>query len=251
MIDRNLAIPNGFMKPKTQDASAFELFQARFSQILNAEHPLVQLADKIDWPRFDAEFADSYCPEFGAPGKAIRLMVGLQYLKYAFSESDESLVDRWVENPYWQYFCGFTHMQHEPPLDPSSMTRWRKRVGAERLELLIKETIALALREKQVRKKDLAQVTIDTTVQEKNITHPTDSKLLYTAIRKLVRPPDSTAYGCGSRTCASANAPRSKSAATRTPGNSSVCARNYASCARTSDGWCGTFGAKPARWAMS
>ena len=69
------------MKPKTQDASAFELFQAHFSQILNGGHPLVQLADKIDWPRFDAAFADCYCPELGAPGKAIRLMVGLQYLK--------------------------------------------------------------------------------------------------------------------------------------------------------------------------
>ncbi|MCH8913373.1 MAG: IS5 family transposase [Planctomycetes bacterium] len=175
------------MKPKSQDASAFELFQAHFSQILNADHPLVQLADKLDWPRFDADFADSYCEELGAPGKAIRLMVGLQYLKFAFNESDEALVDRWVENPYWQYFCGFTHMQHEAPINPSSMSRWRQRVGAERLELLIKETIALALREKQLPKRDLTQVTIDTTVQEKNITHPSDSKLLYTAIRKLVK----------------------------------------------------------------
>ena len=175
------------MKPKSQDADAFELFQSHFSQILNREHPLVRLADKLDWPRFEAAFADSYCEELGAPGKAIRLMVGLQYLKYAFNESDESLVDRWVENPYWQYFCGFTHMQHQAPINPSSMSRWRKRVGAQRLELLIKETIALALREKQLRKKDLEQLTIDTTVQEKNITHPTDSKLLYTAIRKLVK----------------------------------------------------------------
>ncbi|MCP5116265.1 MAG: IS5 family transposase [bacterium] len=174
------------MRPKTQDATAFELFQAHFRQILNAEHPLVRLADRIDWPRFEAAFADSYCEELGAPGKAIRLMVGLQYLKFAFNESDESIVDRWVENPYWQYFCGFTHMQHEAPIDPSSMSRWRKRAGAKRLELLITETIELAVREKQLRKKDLEQVTIDTTVQEKNITHPTDSKLLYTAIRKLV-----------------------------------------------------------------
>ena len=145
----------------------------------------MRLADKIDWPRFDTAFADSYNDELGAPGKAIRLMVGLQYLKYAFDESDESLLDRWIENPYGQYFCGFTHMQHEPPIDPSSMSRWRKRVGAERLELLLKETVELAVREKQLPKRDLAQITVDTTVQEKNITHPTDSKLLYTAIRKL------------------------------------------------------------------
>jgi len=173
------------MKPKPQDATAFHLFQSHFNQILNREHPLVRLADKIDWPRFDDAFADSYREDFGAPGKAVRLMVGLQYLKFAFNESDESVVDRWVENPYWQYFCGFTHMQHEAPIDPSSMSRWRKRVGAKRLELLLKETIELALREKQLRKKDLEHVTVDTTVQEKNITYPTDSKLLYTAIRKL------------------------------------------------------------------
>jgi len=173
------------MKPKSQDATAFELFQAHFDQILNAEHPLVRLADRIDWLRFDTAFADSYSDDLGAPGKAIRLMVGLQYLKYTFDESDESVVERWVENPYWQFFCGFTHMQHEAPIDPSSMSRWRKRVGAERLALLLKETIDLAVRTKQLPRRDLTQITVDTTVQEKNITHPTDSKLLYTAIRKL------------------------------------------------------------------
>ncbi len=123
------------MKPKTQDATAFELFQAHFDQILNPDHRLVQLADRIDWPRFETAFADSYCEELGAPGKAIRLMVGLQYLKYAFDESGESVVDRWVENPYWQHFCGFRHMQHQAPIDPSSMSRWRKRVGPQHLDI--------------------------------------------------------------------------------------------------------------------
>ena len=173
------------MKPKPQPLDVLQLFQAHFGQILNAEHPLMRLADRIDWPRFDVAFADSYSEDLGAPAKAIRLMVGLQYLKYTFNESDESVVARWVENPYWQYFCGFTHMQHEVPLDPSSMSRWRKRVGAERLEQLLRETIDLAVREKQLCQRDLQQVIVDTTVQEKNITFPTDSKLLYTAIRKL------------------------------------------------------------------
>jgi IS5 family transposase len=94
-------------------------------------------------------------------------------------------VDRWVENPYWQYFCGYTHMQHECPIHPTSLTKWRQRVGVARIEELLKETIALALRERQVSKQDLAQVIVDTTVQEKNITYPTDSKLLYRAIVKL------------------------------------------------------------------
>jgi len=173
------------MKPKPQRRDVFELFQAHFDQILNREHALVHLADKIDWSRFEVAFADSYSEDMGAPAKAVRLMVGLQYLKYTFNESDESVVDRWIENPYWQYFCGFTYMQHEAPIDPSSMSRWRTRVGADRLELLLAETVDLAVREKQLPKRDLQQVTIDTTVQEKNITYPTDSKLLYTAICKL------------------------------------------------------------------
>ncbi len=173
------------MKPKPQSRDDFELFQAHFDQILNRTHELIQSADKIDWSRFDVAFADSYSQDMGAPGKAVRLMVGLHYLKYTFNESDESVVDRWIENPYWQYFCGFTHMQHEAPIDPSSMSRWRTRVGAERLELLLTETIDLAVRDKQLPKRDLKQITIDTTVQEKNVTYPTDSKLLYTAIRKL------------------------------------------------------------------
>ena len=181
------------MQPQPRPADAFQLFQAHFQQILNLAHPLIQLADQIDWPRFDAAFADCYSADLGAPAKATRLMVGLAYLKYAFNESDESVVERWVENPYWQYFCGFTHMQHEAPIDPSSLSRWRKRVGAERLALLLKETVELAVRAQHLPKPDLQQVTVDTTVQEKNITYPTDSKLLYTAIGKLGRA--ARAYG--------------------------------------------------------
>jgi IS5 family transposase len=173
------------MRPKRQERDAFELFQSHFDQLLNPNHELVQLAKKIDWKRFETAYACCYTAEMGAPAKAARLMVGLQLLKYTFNESDESVVARWVENPYWQYFCGFTHMQHEVPIDPSSLSRWRKRVGDERLELLLQETIDLALREHHVSKRDLERVNVDTTVQEKNITYPTDSKLLYKAIVKL------------------------------------------------------------------
>ncbi len=176
------------MKPKPRpDASQLDLFQAQFKQLLNPDHPLVLLADRIDWQRFDAALADCYSPDMGAPAKAIRLLVGLHYLKHAFNESDESLLQRWVENPYWQYFCGFETMQHEVPLHPTSLTKWRGRVGADKLAELLEETVALALREQQVTKRELAQVNIDTTVQEKNITHPTDSKLYHAAIVKLGR----------------------------------------------------------------
>lgn len=121
----------------------------------------------------------------GAPAKSVRLMVGLHYLKHTFNESDESLLDRWIENPYWQYFCGFDTMQHEVPLHPTSLTKWRQRVGAEKLIELLQETIVLAVDEKLVSNHELAQVNVDTTVQEKNITFPTDSKLYLTAILKL------------------------------------------------------------------
>jgi IS5 family transposase len=176
------------MKPKPPPESCqLDLFRAQFDQLLDHSHPLFILANKIDWNRFETALADCYCPDLGAPAKSIRLLVGLHYLKHTFNESDESLLERWVENPYWQHFCGFTTMQHKLPLHPTSLTKWRQRVGVEQLVGLLEETIALAVREKQVTKRELAQVNVDTTVQEKNITHPTDSKLYHTAIVKLGR----------------------------------------------------------------
>lgn len=175
------------MKPRSRrEASQLDLFKAQFSQILNPDHPLLLLAEKIDWKRFDVALADCFCPDFGAPALPTRLMVGLLYLKHAFNESDESLLQRWVENPYWQAFCGFTTMQHELPLHPTSLVKWRNRAGADRLSELLNETIAIALREKEVTPRELQQVNVDTTVQEKSITHPTDSKLLHKAIQKVV-----------------------------------------------------------------
>lgn len=174
------------MKPKSRpESSQLQLFQAQFEQLLNHDHPLYVLAGQIDWERFDAALADCYSPDQGAPAKAVRLVVGLHYLKHTFNESDESVVDRWVENPYWQYFCGFETMQHQWPLHPTSLTKWRQRVGAEKLTELLTETLALAVRERHVTEQELAQVNVDTTVQEKNITYPTDSKLLHKAIVKL------------------------------------------------------------------
>ena len=102
------------------------------------------LAKKIDWKRFDVALADCYCPDTGAPAKAIRLLVGLYYLKHAFNESGESLLERWVENPYWQCFGGFETMQHELPLHSTSLTKRRTRVGAEKLAEMLQETVAAA-----------------------------------------------------------------------------------------------------------
>jgi IS5 family transposase len=176
------------MKPKSRpESNQLQLFQAQFEQLLNHDHPLFVLARQIDWARFEAALADCYSPDQGAPAKAVRLLVGLHYLKHTFNESDESLVERWIENPYWQHFCGFETMQHQWPLHPTSLTKWRQRVGAEKLSELLGETLALALRTHQVTRQDLGQVNVDTTVQEKNITYPTDSKLLHKAMVKLVQ----------------------------------------------------------------
>lgn len=174
------------MKPKSTSTSQFDMFRSHFNQILNTQHSLCQLADKIDWPSFDAEFVDCYSEDMGRPGNAIRLMVGLHYLKHAFDESDESVVQRWVENPYWQYFCGFEYMQHECPIHPTSMVKWRQRVGSEKLESLLAETIRIALKAKQVTSQQLRKVSFDTTVQEKAIAFPTDARLYTKMLLRLV-----------------------------------------------------------------
>lgn len=176
------------MKPKSPSGkSQFQLFQAHFNQILNHDHPLILLANKIDWLRFETELEDCYCPDNGAPALPTRLLVGLHYLKHAFNESDDSVIARWLENPYWQYFCGYETMQHELPLHPTSLTKWRNRIGEQKMIVLLQETISMAVREKQVSPRELTQVNVDTTVQEKNITHPTDAKLYHKAILKLGR----------------------------------------------------------------
>lgn len=164
------------MKPEKID-NARQLFTSRLSQILNPAHELVRLAQTIDWQQLETALAECYDPDFGRPGNAARLMAGLHILKHTFNESDESVVERWVENPYWQYFCGYEYMQHEMPIDPSSMTYWRKRVGAERVERLLKEILTAAVRSGQVKAKEFERVNVDTTVQEKAIAFPTDARL--------------------------------------------------------------------------
>lgn len=174
------------MKPKAVSANQFDLFRANFRQILNLDHELCLLADAIDWSGFDVEFADCYSEDMGRPGNAIRLMVGLHYLKHTFDESDESVIDRWVENPYWQYFCGLEYMHHECPIHPTSMVKWRQRVGVEKLEALLVETIRIALEHKQVTSQQLRKVTVDTTVQEKAVAFPTDARLYTKMLLRLV-----------------------------------------------------------------
>jgi len=174
------------MQPKSTQSHA-DLFRSQLSQILDPKNPLLILAEKIDWSRFDSEINDCYAKEIGRPGINTRVMVGLLYLKEAFNQSDESLMNLWVENPYWQAFCGFQYMQHNAPIDPSSLSRWRNRVGAERFELLLKVVIETALKMKALKPDDLKKINVDTTVQQKAIAFPTDSRLYQKMRLVLVR----------------------------------------------------------------
>jgi len=174
------------MQPKKTTPQR-ELFGAHFREMLNQDHPLYVLAERIDWSQFDAAIKDRYAAQLGRPGVNTRLMVGLMYLKHAFNESDESVVARWVENPYWQFFCGCEYMQHELPIDPSMMSKWRKRVGAIRLEQLLEATIHTALAMRALKPQELAKVNVDTTVQEKAIAFPTDARLYQKMRIALVR----------------------------------------------------------------
>ncbi len=177
------------MKPKTHSKDTFhaELFRSRLEQILDLKHELAVLANKIDWVIFDSEFGKLYVSQKGRPGCSTRLLVGLHYLKHAFNQSDESVVSCFIENPYWQYFCGFEFFQHELPIHPSTLSRWRKRVGPAGIEKLFKETIQCALRNKVLKKTDIQKVNVDTTVQEKAIAFPTDARLYNKARKRLVK----------------------------------------------------------------
>jgi IS5 family transposase len=180
------------MRPKPADNQNL-LFSARLEQILNHNHPLFKLANAIEWFEFEEAFGKLYDPGQGRPAKPIRLMVGLHYLKHAYDLSDEDVVARWVENPYWQYFCGFSHFEHALPIDSSLMTKWRQKVKAEGMEKLLEVTIKTGLKTGALKTAELKKLSVDTTVQEKAISFPTDAKLYQRMREKLV----SKANECG------------------------------------------------------
>lgn len=163
------------------------LFLIPLDRLIDPRHPLAKLSGQINWGAFDETFGSLYSPGMGRPAKPTRLMVGLHYLKHTHDLSDEEVVARWVENPYWQYFCGGENFVHELPIDPSLMTRWRKRLGEKGLEKLFEETIKTGLSTGVLKPSALEKLNVDTTVQEKAITYPTDAKLYHRMRQKLVR----------------------------------------------------------------
>jgi len=163
-----------------------DLFRVELMQIIDASHPLAKLAKIVDWQRLEDVFGSTYCPDNGRPAISTRLMVALHYLKYTHNLSDEDVVAGWVENPYWQYFSGMKYFEHKMPIHPSSMCRWRKRIGDAGAEQLLQETIEAGLKLKAVKAFMLKRINVDTTVQEKEVRFPTDARLYDRARQRLV-----------------------------------------------------------------
>lgn len=169
------------MKEKVRQNGQLELLRPRLDLMLNMEHELCQLGEKINWNKFEVEFAGYFPSKTGKPALATRLILGVLYLKYTYNLSDEAVVERWTENPYWQYFCGLEYFQHELPFHSTSLIKWRHGLGEKGCEKILKEIIELGIETETIEEKDLEKVIVDTTVQEKAISYPTDAKLQHRA----------------------------------------------------------------------
>lgn len=172
---------------ETPHQAEADLFRQELINLINLNHSLARLAGKIDWDVCEERFRNLYAVGIGRPGHPIRLMVGLQLLKHTFNMSDEEVVAVWVENPYWQYFCGEQYFRHEFPIDPSLMTGFRKRIGQEGCEFILSLTVRAGLVTNMISEKSLEVVNVDTTVQDKAVAFPTDARLLQKARLSLVR----------------------------------------------------------------
>ncbi len=172
---------------KPRDERHKDLFRPSLDEIIDLDHPLARLAREIDWGFLDGRFRSVCRAGPGQPPLATRLVAGLLILKHVHDLSDEALCARWVENPYYQYFCGEESFQHRLPFDRSSLTRWRQRLGDEQLAALIQESLSVAHKTGALSSKDLERVAVDTTVQPKNVSFPTDAKLTHKAIVLLGR----------------------------------------------------------------
>jgi transposase, IS5 family len=150
---------------------------------LNQKHPLYILANKINWQRFEDAFSIHYSEKMGKPAKPIRLMVSLLILKFVRNLSDENLVEQWSENLYYQYFGGMHNFQPSIPCVATELIAFRHRIGEAGMELILKESIELNDKEDGVNGGRIVK-SIDTTVQEKNITYPTDDKLYKKIIKR-------------------------------------------------------------------
>ena len=159
------------MKGTAPDPSQLHLLRQRLEDLINPKHPLCKLAKRMPWQEIEHHFSGLYATT-GRPAKPIRLMVSLLVVKQLYNLSDESVVERWVENPYFQFFSGETVFQWDFPCHPTDLIYFRKRIGEEGVQKIFQVSIELHGKKAHER-----EVLVDTTVQEKNITFPTDTKL--------------------------------------------------------------------------
>jgi IS5 family transposase len=176
------------MRPKERrESGQGDLLRSRLDAIIDMSHPLVKLARTIDWSFLEQRFGAVYDDTPGRPPLPTRLMAGLAILKHTHDLSDEVLCERWLENPYYQFFCGEEFFQHHLVFDRSSLTRWRQRMGEEKLQALLQESLSVATKTEAIKPADLNRIIVDTTVQPKNVMFPTDARLLNRAREILVR----------------------------------------------------------------
>ena len=139
------------MKPhERRETGEQDLFRSRLDQIIDLRHPLVKLARETDWAFWQQTFGEAYTDGPGQPPLPTRLMAGLIILKYTHNLSDEALGERWVENPYYQYFCREEFFQHKLVLDRSSLSNWRKRMGEEKVKALLQESLSIAHQDRKI-----------------------------------------------------------------------------------------------------
>jgi len=195
-----------FACPATDD-----FFRARIDQMIDLRHPLAVLASRMPWQEIEAAVAHRFvrkahegeampdldlfgekpqrmvsASKAGRPRVPLRVMISLLYLKHAFNESDEGVVERWADTPRWQFFSGQSYYEDRQPCDATTLVKFCKLLGEDGVEELLAQTINVAVELKLIMPQELSRVIVDSTVQEKAIAHPTDSRLLETARIKLV-----------------------------------------------------------------
>jgi len=169
------------MKARKKGAGQSQFLMTGLQEMLNPRNPMYRLANVIPWNKFEDEFGSFYSEE-GRPAKRIRLMVSLLMLKQMFDFGDETVVEHWVQNPYWQYFSGEEEFQWRLPVEPSDLVHFRKRIGKKGIEKIFQ--MSIDLHGKKAKEKEIL---VDTTVQEKNITYPTDAKLCCKIVARCLK----------------------------------------------------------------
>ena len=183
------------MKPITRKPGQTDMLLHRLDDLLNMNHPIIVLTALINWEANERDYAENFPSHTGRPATRVRLAVDLLYLQHTFKLSDSSVLAQWIQNPYFQFFCGEGFMQHVPPVDPSSLSRWRRTLGKRGVSRLLAATIKAGERAGLVNRSSFENLIIDITVMHKDIAFPLDRDLCDKARKRLLK----LARKCGLR----------------------------------------------------